>query len=260
MAGFPAFAPGLARENEGFKPGYFSELAELEETNFWFRSRNRLILSALRKHAKDASNLMEVGCGTGYVLSGIRRAFPEMKLYGSEIYASGLEFAAMRAAGAELIQMDARHMPFREEYDVVGAFDVIEHIMEDEQVLAQMYQSLKPGGTLLLTVPQHPFLWSQQDVAACHVRRYTRAELHAKLARAGFSIVHSTSFVFLLFPFMMLSRFLTKRVPTDPMSELRLGSAANMIFESAMKLEEGLIGANLSLPFGGSLMTVARKP
>lgn len=258
--GYLSFSPELARENEGFKESYFSELAGLEEKNFWFRARNRLIIGALKKFFPAASSLMEVGCGTGYVLSGIRRAFPAMKLSGSEIYTSGLEFASGRAAGVELIQMDARRMPFREEFDAVAAFDVLEHIEEDETVIAQMYASLKPGGGLLLTVPQHPFLWSQQDVAACHVRRYTRKQLNARLAKAGFRVVHATSFVFLLFPFMMLSRFLTKRAPTDPMSELRLGRLSNMIFEAVMKLEEALIKSNICLPFGGSLLMVARKP
>jgi SAM-dependent methyltransferase len=257
--GFLSFSPELARENEGFKESYFSELASLEEKNFWFRARNRLIINALKKKFPDAKRLMEVGCGTGYVLSGIRKAFPDMKLSGSEIYTSGLEFASRRAAGVELIQMDARRMPFREEFDVIGAFDVLEHIEEDEKVIVQMFASLKPGGGLLLTVPQHPFLWSQQDVAACHVRRYTKTELKRKLEAAGFRVVHSTSFVFLLFPFMMLSRFLTKRAPTDPMSELRLGKISNMIFEAVMKLEETLIGLNFCLPFGGSLLMVARK-
>ncbi|HQT27635.1 MAG TPA: hypothetical protein PLK99_13760, partial [Burkholderiales bacterium] len=106
IEGFPAFAPSFAIENEGFKAGYFSELASLEEKNFWFRARNRLIIDAMKRHFPDASKCMEVGCGTGYVLSGIRRAFPGMKLSGSEIYASGLEFASRRAAGVELIQMD----------------------------------------------------------------------------------------------------------------------------------------------------------
>ncbi len=259
IGGFLSFSPELARENEGFKESYFAELAGLEERNFWFRARNRLIVRALKRFFPDASSFMEVGCGTGYVLSGIRRAFPGIKLSGSEIYASGLEFASRRASGVELIQMDARRMPFKEEFDVVAAFDVLEHIEEDEKVIGQMFASLKPGGGLLLTVPQHPFLWSQQDVAACHVRRYTKAELEGKLEGAGFRVASATSFIFLLFPIMMLSRLLTKRAPTDPMSELRLGKMSNMIFEAVMKLEEALIGLNLSLPFGGSLLMVARK-
>lgn len=259
IGGYPAFAPSLAVANDGFKTGYFAELATLEERNFWFRARNRLILGALDTRFPNAANFMEVGCGTGYVLSGIRRTHPEMELCGSEIYASGLGFAALRAKDAELIQMDARAMPFREEFDVVGAFDVLEHIEEDELVLGQIFRALKPGGGVILTVPQHRFMWSQQDVAACHVRRYTRRELGAKLEHAGFRIEMATSFVSLLFPFMMLSR-IAKRAQSDPMSELRLGRVTNALFEAVMNLERMLVEMKFPLPFGGSLLIVGRKP
>ena len=258
--GFPAFSPALATGNEGFRSDYFAELAELEAKNFWFRGRNRLILWALDRHFPGASSFLEVGCGTGYVLSGVRRAHPATKLQGSEIDASGLGFAARRVGNTELIQMDARRMPFREEFDVVGAFDVLEHVEEDEVVLGQIYAALKPGGGVMLTVPQHPFMWSQQDVAACHVRRYTKSELTGKLKRAGFRVELATSFVSLLFPLMMISRLVAKQAPTDPMSELRLGRGANALCESIMNVEAGLIRMNIHPPFGGSLLTVARKP
>ena len=259
MGGFPAFSPSLANENEGFKADYFPELAALEEKNFWFRARNRLIIDAIGRHFHDASKFMEVGCGTGYVLSGVARAFPQMELWGSEIHVSALGFAASRVKHAHLIQMDARSMPFREEFDLIGAFDVLGHIVEDEAVLSSMHRSLKPGGGLLLTVPQHPFLWSEQDVAACHVRRYREAELGAKLEKAGFEILTKTSFVSLLFPLMMASRLLAKQTPTDPMSELRLSSFTNAFFETVMKCEASMIKTNFRFPFGGSLMMAGRK-
>lgn len=258
MSGYPAFAPSLALGNDGFKTGYFAELAALEERNFWFRARNRLILGALNEFFPGAASFMEVGCGTGYVLSGIRCAHPEMRLCGSEIFTAGLGFAAQRANGAELVQMDAREMPFRDEFEVIGAFDVLEHIEEDEEVLGQMFAAVKYGGGVILTVPQHPFMWSPQDVAACHVRRYTRDELAGKLERAGFRVERATSFVSLLFPLMMLSRS-AKRQSSDPMAELRLGRMTNAIFEVVMNFERRLVGMKFPLPFGGSLLMVGRR-
>ncbi|HQT26790.1 MAG TPA: methyltransferase domain-containing protein, partial [Burkholderiales bacterium] len=172
---------------------------------------------------------------------------------------SGLGFAASRVKDAQFIQMDARAMPFREEFDFVGAFDVLEHIVEDEAVLSSMHQSLKPGGGILLTVPQHPFLWSEQDVAACHVRRYREGELKRKLEKAGFEVLMTTSFVSLLFPLMMASRLLTKRTTTDPMSELRLPSLTNAFFETIMNCEASMIKLNFRFPFGGSLLMAGRR-
>lgn len=259
--GFVALAPALADQAEGFDPALFAELAALEARNFWFRARNRLIVWALQRYAPGFGSLLEVGCGTGYVLQGIAAAFPQARLVASEAETEGLRFAAQRVAGVEFLQMDARQMPYDREFDVVGAFDVIEHIGEDESVLVQMRRALRPGGSLLLTVPQHPFLWSEYDVRAHHVRRYTAAELRQKLERAGFAVVRMTSFVSVLLPLMMLSR-MTRRdaADYDPLAELRIGRVPNLLLERALDAERLLIRAGLSLPCGGSLLVVARAP
>lgn len=239
----------------------FAELAALEENNFWFRARNRLIVWALQRYAPAFSDFLEVGCGTGYVLQGVAAAFPQAHVCGTEAQTEGLQFAAGRVPAATFLQMDARQMPFDTEFDVIGAFDVIEHIGEDETVLAQMHRALRPGGHLLLTVPQHPFLWSEYDVRAHHVRRYTGSELRTKLARAGFGVVKMTSFVSILLPLMMLSRMTrsTESPDYDPLAELRIGRVTNTVLELALDAERVLIRAGLSLPFGGSLLAVARR-
>ena len=81
--------------------------------------------------------------------------------------------------------MDARNIPFESEFDVIGAFDVLEHINEDTEVLAQIYTALKAEGLMLISVPQHPWLWSSLDEYACHVRRYTALDIQQKIEAAG---------------------------------------------------------------------------
>ena len=193
--GFHAYAPKFAHTGSGFKSSYFSDLARLEEANFWFQSRNQLILWALEEYCQNFQSFLEIGCGTGYVLSGVSKLFPHSTLHGSEIFIAGLGFAAARLPSVNLMQMDAREIPFQEEFDVIGAFDVLEHIEGDERVLAQVYKALKPHGFMLLTVPQHAWLWSTIDEYACHVCRYSASDLHHKISSAGFQIVRSTSFV-----------------------------------------------------------------
>lgn len=255
-----AHSPALAFEGSGFKSEYFAPLAKLEAANFWFVARNQLILWALQTYSPDAKTFLEVGCGTGFVLSGIAKAIPEISLYGSEIFLAGLSHAAARVPRANFMQMDARRVPFAEEFDAIGAFDVLEHIDEDLSVLAQLYRALKPGGTLLLTVPQHPWLWSSSDDRACHVRRYTAVGLHEKLKQAGFCIGRSTSFVSLLLPAMLLSRRRSQyKAVEDPSEELRLPQWLNTIFLAAMRLEQMLIGQGVNFPLGGSRLIVARK-
>jgi 2-polyprenyl-3-methyl-5-hydroxy-6-metoxy-1,4-benzoquinol methylase len=74
------------------------------------------------------------------------REIPAPRVYGSDIFNRSLSFAQRRLPDAVLFQMDARRIPFEEEFDVVGAFDVLEHINEDDVVLRQMLQAIKPGG------------------------------------------------------------------------------------------------------------------
>lgn len=259
--GFPAFAIHLAQLNTGYKDDYFAELAQLEAGNFWFRARNRLIVWALQKYFPRAGNLLEIGCGTGFVLAGVAQALPQLKLSASEVSSAGLPFAARRVPQARFFQMDARAIPFENEFDVIGAYDVLEHIEHDQQVLAQMFRAVRPGGGILITVPQHDFLWSRVDEAACHVRRYSAGELRAKVEAAGFRVAMSTSFVVLLLPLMLASR-LKRRRPTenfDVLAELRIGKLANAVLGIIMSLESALIRLGLKFPFGGSLLLAAHK-
>ena len=262
LNGIEAHAPEFANGGGGFKPEYFSELSRLEAENFWFRARNELILWALRTYKPDASTFLEVGCGTGFVLSGIARACPKLALSGSEIFLAGLSHAAERVPSAHFMQMDARRVPFVEEFDAIGAFDVLEHIKEDETVLAQLHSAIKPGGVLLLTVPQHPWLWSASDEYACHVRRYTRAEIEQKVLTSGFELLRSSSFVTSLLPAMMLSRILGKNKTKDfdPTSELKINIVLNKIFYGLMMLDIAGIKFGMNYPLGGSRLIVAKKP
>ncbi len=263
VGGFKAFALPLASENEGFREEYFADLAALEARSFWFRARNDLITWAMKTYFPDCWRFLEIGCGTGFVLSGIRSAYPSIELSGSEIFSTGLDFAATRVPPAQFYQMDARNIPFRDHFDVIGAFDVLEHIDDDEAAIAEVGKALRPGGGFLISVPQHPLLWSPQDEHAFHVRRYTAIELRRKVEAAGFEVVRMTSFVSLLLPMMFASRLWMRGrkrdADFDAIGELRQSRAANTALGAVMTIERALIRHGLSFPAGGSLLLVARK-
>ena len=258
--GFRLFAPGLAEEHEGFPAGKYPALAKVESENFWFRSRNKLIVRILSRHFGNQKSFLEIGCGTGFVLSGVAAAFPEARMSASEIDLAGLPFVRQRVARAEIFQMDACQIPFKDEFDVIGAFDVIEHIEEDEKVLNQIYNACKPGGGVIITVPQHPWLWSPLDTHSHHKRRYTKKELVGKIKEAGFEVAETFSFVSLLMPFMWLSRLKSASGKDyDPMRELALPKFINWVFCRFMDLERVLFKAGVQFPLGGSLLCVANK-
>jgi SAM-dependent methyltransferase len=257
---YPAFAPDTTEAGDSYDAACFSRLATLETGNFWFEARNRLVVWALRRYFPAARNFLEIGCGTGFVLAGIQRAFPALALAGAEVFSEGLAHARGRAPGAALFQMDARQIPFEEEFDVIGAFDVLEHIEQDVAVLSEVFRAVRPGGGVMLTVPQHPFLWSRVDEHARHKRRYTRGELIDKVRRAGFEITRTTSFVSLLLPAMALSRVAGGAARrSDPLPELGMSTRMNAVLARVLAVERTLIERGVSFPAGGSLLLVARK-
>ncbi len=259
--GYWVFAPELANSNSTFDIQLFSQLAAIEAENFWHRARNRLLVWAFQKYFPNTKNFLEIGCGTGFVLQGFRESMPSLDLSGSEIYSEGLSYAKERVPQAKLFQMDARQIPFRNEFDVIGAFDIIEHVEEDELVLSQMHAAIKNQGGILLTVPQHPFLWSQYDNRAHHVRRYRASDLCHKVESAGFDILHTTSFVSFLLPAMMLSRFIYRKpdVSYGVMTELHQKGLLNKILEKILDFERLFIKRGLHFPVGGSLLLAAKK-
>ena len=256
------YAKELAFENSNFPNQSFEFLYNIEAKNFWFNSRNRIIEYLFKKYVgiTKAVKVLEIGCGTGFVLQRLSK-FKNLELFGAELHLEGLKYAKKRLPNVEFIQLDARKMPYENEFDVLCAFDTLEHIEEDELVMQNVYQSLKPGGYFFISVPQHKWLWSWIDEVSCHKRRYSRKELAHKLNRTNFKVVYINSFVFILLPLMFLSRLTLNRKPTlqDAGKRLALNKITNIVLDFLMRLDEFLINTSIQLPFGGSLIVVGKK-
>jgi SAM-dependent methyltransferase len=251
---------GADGEAQAFPEESFEYLPQLEGT-FWFRERSWLIDWALRRYFPGAQSVFELGCGTGVVLAALRARRPELTLAGGDPFLAGLDIARRRVPGVPLYQLDGRRLPFEKEFDVVGAFDVLEHVDDDGRVLSQMYQAVKPGGGILVSVPQHPWLWSRADDFAQHRRRYTARELTERIELAGFRVIRKTSFVSLLLPTVAVSRLLARRKSDyDPASEFALPNSVDRAFGAAMRVERKLIDLGLSFPVGSSLLVAAQHP
>jgi SAM-dependent methyltransferase len=251
----------------GYDPSFFDQLASIEEQHFWFRARNRLIHNLAKKissHLKHGYRVLEVGCGTGNVLRTLRDACPDGMVVGLELWFDGLLHAQKRSAGF-LVQGDVRQFPFNKQFDLIGMFDVLEHIHEERQTLASLSEILAPGGRLLLTVPAHKFLWSYFDEAAHHCRRYSSAEIRDKLTTAGFEVEFLSQFMAFIFPIVWLLRKLTGlRKSSDAKllasQEFRVVPVANQILTVILDLEARWVARGYALPIGTSLVVVARKP
>lgn len=260
LEGFPTFTPSLAHTNGGYHEAFFESIAELEAGNFWFEARNDLILWALRRHGGEVCDALELGCGTGFVTRALGRLYPTARLTAGDIHTAGLRVAAKRAPATFFIKLDARSLPFESHFDLIAAFDVLEHIDDDECVLKEMHRSLKPLGRIILTVPQHPSLWDWRDDAACHVRRYEARELRSKLISAGFHVTFETSFMALLLPAMFLRKSrLLNRSPGDSLADLAVTPLLNRVLYSVLRVERLMIELGIRFPAGGSRLLIAQR-
>ena len=253
---FPPAHPDVPKDADYL----LGDLSDAERWHFWFRSRRRLVIRALLRYFPGTRSLLDVGCGTGFVLEGIRRHCPGVRLSGCDVTIEALARGQQRLADVFWFEAFADALPFEEEFDVVTALDVLEHIDRDDDALRGLFRALVPGGGLVVTVPQHPWLWSAVDDFSCHRRRYTRSELLRKTREAGFEIVRCTSCFTLTLPVVAAARLLPGRRPFNPASELRLPRALNACLNLLQECESWLIETGLSLPVGSSLLMIARRP
>jgi SAM-dependent methyltransferase len=237
-----------------------AQIQAAESLHFWFRARLELVLWILRRYFPAAQMLLDVGCGTGFVLEGIQRRCPALVLAGCDVRLATLSAACRRLRGIRFFAADVFAIPYESEFDVVLALDVLEHVDDDRAALRALRNVVKPGGGVILTVPQHPSLWSEVDNFSCHRRRYVRSDLESKITDAGFDIVRRTSLFAVTLPLVFLSRLFQRAERFDPAAELTVPPVVNTGLAFLVSLERLLIRIGASLPFGSSLVVVGRRP
>ena len=221
----------------------------------------------VRPRLKTGYRILEVGCGTGNVLRALQRAATGGVAIGMDLEVEGLRHAQRRLDRPLLVVGDAAHPPYGVKFEVIGAFDVIEHIDDDVEVLRRLRELLTPEGRLLITVPAGPELWSYFDVAARHRRRYTVRELKSKLESAGYSIDYITPYMSVLHPLVwagrrfaaLRGRETSARPEALIQEDLRVRPWAGNVLLALLAQELRFIRRRRSLPIGTSLLAVARR-
>jgi SAM-dependent methyltransferase len=263
VCGIPMFAPDLADTVSGFDPLAFDRLAVIEATHFWFVARNELIVGLAEKHFPQARRYLEIGCGNGAVLQAIAKSRHWDRLVGCDLHPAGLAHARARLPrGVEFAQVDAVTIPAVAAFDLTGAYDIIEHVPDDEAALRALRKATVTGGGTIIAVPQHPMLWSRADEIGHHQRRYRLRELEGKLERNGFSVLFSASYMMVLLPLMALSRLKARAMPgrddIDAHREIQVAGRFNQILTELTRAEVRLTLAGIRWPFGGSRIVAAR--
>jgi len=251
---------------DSFDASAFEYLFKMEQKHFWHVGRKEIILDLLRRNMPnlEKSRMLEVGCGNGSVLAFLKKN--GIKVEGGDIFMEGLAFCQQRVNSTPLYQLDVLALPFHEEFDIVGLFDVLEHINDDSRALAEIKQTLKCNGVLLMTVPAHQFLWSYFDERSNHKRRYGRVELIAKVEQAGFTVKKVSYYMFFLFPLLAAIRLISNLRQRKGDRQERAGGSLetktvpvlNEVFLGLLRLERLLL-RHFNLPFGASLVVLAER-
>ncbi len=236
----------------------FHQMADIQATHWWYEARRKIIESFIRPlNLKKGAAILEVGCGTGVNLTMLKK-------YGETCAVEPNEFArttAQKLSGCDIREGYLPHdIPFQGPFDLIGAFDVIEHIDDDRGSVMALRALLKDDGHALFTVPAFTFLWSRHDEANHHKRRYRRDEFRRLLENAGYKIEYISYYNTLLFPLVAAVRLAKKTLnlndsPDETMPRLPF---VNTILCAVFAAERHLLKFT-TLPFGVSIIALCRK-
>ncbi len=240
---------------------YYEEYARVQSAHWWFAGRRRVIGSLLERGLPSAAGerrILDVGCGTGTNLDELGR-FGNVE--GVEAEDAAVEYCRGHG-GWSVTQASGDELPFETaSFDLVTLLDVIEHVPDDATILAEARRVLRPGGSVLITVPAYTWMWGAQDEISHHYRRYTAGRLRSSLRAAGLVPERITYFNTLLFPPIAAIRLLRHlRPPRGELSsdfELNEPGPLNSVLARLFGSEAAIL-RGLNLPFGVSVAALAR--
>jgi SAM-dependent methyltransferase len=233
-------------------------LAAADSRSWWIRGRRLLVAAVLRRHLEDrvVGLVADLGCGAGGMLPVLDQHGP---VVGVDLSPVAMGFC--RARGYRGLAVGALEaLPLSGEcVGLIGMTDVLEHVEDDAQVLRECVRALKPGGTMLITVPAISWLHSEHDRALGHLRRYSHRHLAELLSNCGLRVDRMTYFNTFLLPPVLLVRMLLKTDRARPRADtLEFPRPLNWLLLQVLATESRLVRF-LDLPVGLSLLAVARK-
>lgn len=243
---------------------YYEEYFELERKHWWFRARKEIIAGLLGKYfGSKGTAILNIGAATGETSSMLGR----FGIVTSVEYEKDCCEFVKQKLNLDFIRASITQLPFENNsFDLVAAFDVIEHVEDDRAAVSEMIRVCRPGGTIAITVPAYRFLWSRHDDVNHHVRRYVLRELAELFNQMPGKKIYSSYFNTFLFPPVALTRLvanlfpgIVKRSGSGSDFSYSGGTIASRIFYPIMKSEGFLMRHGVSFPFGVSMIFLFRK-
>lgn len=226
---------------------------------WYYRALHRHVVRSVEPGSLTTKlNALDAGCGTGGLLRRLSEAYPAWRLTGLDFSPVACELARERTCG-DVVQGSVAALPFADAtFDVVVSCDVLCQVSDPAGAAREIHRCLKPGGVAVLTMPAYQWMYSYHDREVANLRRYSRGEVNALLLATGLRPVASTYWNMLPFPLVVIRRKILP--PAESGSDVKLFPAAlEAVFNGMMALEHGWLALGGRLPFGNSVLTVARK-
>ncbi|MEL6124111.1 MAG: methyltransferase domain-containing protein [Bacteroidota bacterium] len=243
---------------------YYDQYAIAERSHWWFLGREKILSQMVDKYsAKDSKqelSILNIGAATGRTSEWLS-AFGSVTT--SEFDPDCCEY--LKQQGVAVEQASMTELPYADDsFDVVCAFDVIEHIDDHEMAMKELKRVLKPEGRGYVSVPALMQLWSDHDVINHHYRRYTRSELEEVITKTGLNRVRLSYFNFVMFPLIyIVRRYVSKpsqnhNEAKSDFSSYKVGGATNAILKWLFSTERRWLRF-ANFPIGVSLLAVLSK-
>jgi len=239
----------------------YERMFRLENFYWWFQGRKKIVLRLVDKFCKkvNPSIILDAGCGTGMIFSHLEKYGT---VVGIDLSKEALKFCRERRL-RPLIMADMVALPFKNEsFDLIVGLDILEHIEGDSMAIGDFYRALKKDGILIVTVPAHPFIWSDHDIALHHVRRYTMKQFKQLISLHQWKVLKISYAISFTFPGVVLYRLIAKMIKRGdekPKTDLIiLPNFLNSILTYIIHIEAFLI-QYIRLPFGLSIVAALKK-
>lgn len=231
--------------------------SQVEQSHWWFVGRRQLFRRCIEALALPAdAAILDVGTSTGTNLR-LLRDMGFTRYRGLDPSPDAIRWCAQKGFGT-VEQGSVSKIPHPDEtFDLVLATDIIEHVDDDVMALRELRRVLKPGGTLLITVPAFASLWGLQDEVAHHKRRYRKSMFLERIARAGLACRTSYYFNFLLFVPIWLARQAIRLLGIRLKSENQINTPMLNGFLRAIFSIDVTLARHLKPPFGASILGLA---
>jgi SAM-dependent methyltransferase len=234
----------------------------LEEKHWWFVGRREMILKLVNKFSSDRKDIkiLEVGCSGGLLLKSL-----VSQGYG---YICGIDLSreAIRLCKERGLRnvflMDGVKLRFnKEEFDVIIASDVLEHIKDDQKAVKGWKRILKQRGIIICFVPALRILWSKHDEDNKHYQRYTKRDLECLFRENGYKIIRSSYWnIALFFPILFYRFLMGSLLSKSSACQLRDGNyLMNILLIQLLRIENALLSIGMNYPIGVSVFVIAKK-